>query len=121
MRRLLIAFGALAVASLAVAAEPALPLRSGRYAFQHRFAEQPEMPSIPLLARISGHHIVLINRTPSAVFPKGVIAEGTLMWHARSGQWIIGDKASDRDAEEAGGCSDGPEVVDLVRLIYWTC
>ena len=26
-----------------------------------------------------------------------------------------------RTATEVGGCSDGPEVVDLKKRIYWTC
>jgi|SRR6478672_3137267 len=97
------------------------PLPSSQYAFQHKFAEQPELPSIPLVAQINGFHIVLINEANSPVFPKGTIAEGTLMWHAASGQWIIGHNDSDRYAPSVGGCSDGPEVVDLVQKIYWTC
>jgi len=97
------------------------PLPPGQYTFQHKFAEQPELPSIPLRAQISGFHIVLINQASSPVFPRGVIAEGTLMWHAASGQWIIGHSNSDRHAQSVGGCSDGPEVVDLVQKIYWTC
>lgn len=109
------------VAAVAVAAEPRLPIRSGCYDFQHRFAEDPALVSIPLVAEIRGRHIVLINETESRVFPKGVIAEGTLMWHARSGQWIIGHQPTDRDAGDVGGCSDGPEVVDLKGRVYWTC
>jgi hypothetical protein len=117
----LIVLIALATASAALAGEPKLPIRPGQYAFRHQFAEQPEVPSIPLVARISGRHIVLINEVQSNVFPKGVIAEGTLMWHAESAQWIIGENKSDRYAEEVGGCSGGPEVVDLEHRIYWTC
>lgn len=114
-------FIALAASSLASAVEPMLPIRSGLYAFQHKFAEQPEAPSIRLLAQISGRHIVLINEAQSSVFPKGVIAEGNLMWHAKSGQWIISQSPLDRLADEVGGCSDGPEVVDLEHRVYWTC
>ena len=98
-----------------------LPIHSGQYAFEHTFAEQPNMRSISLIARINGHHIVLINKSKSDVFPRGVIADGELMWHAKSRQWIIGATHSDRYAGEAGGCSDGPEVVDLRHKIYWTC
>ena len=29
--------------------------------------------------------------------------------------------ASSPVAEAVGGCSDGPEVVDLEKRIYWTC
>lgn len=102
-------------------ADRAPPLASGQYIFQHHFAEQPNLPSIPVVARIDGNHIVLVNASASDVFPKGVIAEGTLMWHAASKQWIIGNDPSDRTAKAVGSCSEGPEVVDLERLIYWTC
>jgi hypothetical protein len=120
-RLALIVLVALASASVALALEPKLPILPGQYAFRHKFSEQPDMQSIPLVARISGRHIILINEVQSSVFPKGVIAEGTLMWHAKSGQWIIGEDESDRQAEDVGGCSDGPDVVDLEHQIYWTC
>jgi hypothetical protein len=111
----------LTLVSAAAASAQRLPLRSGDYTFRHKFAEQPDVPSFTVTARIRGRHIVLIKRDRSGAFPKGVIAEGTLMWHAKSRQWIIGDRPSDRYAPEVGGCSDGPEVVDLQRRIYWTC
>jgi len=79
------------------------------------------MQSITLTAKISGRRIKLINNSQSSVFPKGVIASGKLMWHSSSSQWIIGQSKSDPFAKEAGGCSDGPEVVDLQLKIYWTC
>ena len=113
------------IALIATAAQagntPPLPIPSGKYIFQHRFAEHPAMKSISLTAKISGTHIVLTNTEPSDIFPRGVIAEGTLMWHAQSKQWIIGSAPSDRYAKEVGGCSDGPEVVDLRKRTYWTC
>ena len=109
------------VAGCSSASEPPVPIKSGEYTFQHRFAEHPTMPSFRLKARIDGSHIVLTNPAPSGPFPAGVIAEGELMWHAGSKQWIIGSNASDRSVEDVGGCSDGPEVVDLVAKVYWTC
>ncbi len=106
---------------VAAASAPRLPLQSGTYSFQHKFAEHPDMPSVSLVAKISGGRIKLINNTQSTVFPKGIIASGKLMWHSTSSQWIIGHSKSDQSATEVGGCSDGPEVVDLEHRIYWTC
>jgi len=100
---------------------PPLPIAPGQYTFRHRFAEQPDLPSITLAATIRGHHIVLVNRGESRVFPHGVVAEGSLMWNVAIKQWVIGEDASDSTTGEAGGCSEGPEVVDLVNRIYWTC
>jgi hypothetical protein len=99
------------------------PLSSGDYVFVHKFAEaeQSTIPSVKLDVQIRGRHIELVNNDGTDVFPAGVIKEGTLMWHAASREWIIGTKPGDVDAPEVGGCSDGPEVVDLERRIYWTC
>jgi hypothetical protein len=105
----------------AVGAAGRLPIRDGEHAFRHRSAEHPNLPAHPLVARITGTRIVLINRKSSSVFPLGVIAEGELMWHAASKQWVLGHDPADRTAEEVGGCSDGPEVVDLRGRVYWTC
>jgi hypothetical protein len=112
---------ALFASSCAIAPARMLPIADGDYVFQHRFAEHPDMPSVALAAAIKGSHITLSNSQPSDVFPSGIIAEGSLMWHARTRQWIIGDSLSDKGATEVGGCSAGPEVVDLQNRIYWTC
>ena len=105
----------------AATGSPALPIRSGHYTFQHRFAEHPAIPSLSVDVTIRGSHIVVVNPRASDAFPAGVLAEGELMWHAGSGQWIIGQGDRDRSAVDVGGCSDGPEVVDLVGRVYWTC
>ncbi|MEL1266065.1 hypothetical protein [Pseudoxanthomonas putridarboris] len=117
----LVVLAALLVTSAQASSGPALPIQSGQHTFQHRFSEHPSIPSIPLIAKISGGRIVLVNETPSDVFPQGIVAEGTLMWHAGSNQWIIGHSSADQQAQDVGGCSDGPEVVDLERKVYWTC
>ena len=98
-----------------------LPIQPGNYRFQHHFAEQPTIPSITVDVEIDGRHIVVTNNDRTDVFPRGVIAEGTLMWHPVSRQWIIGDKPSDADLKDVGGCSDGPQVVDLKDHVFWTC
>ena len=115
------ALSAVLIAGCNAVSEPAVPIRSGEYTFQHRFAEHPAMPSIALKATITGKRIALVNPEASDPFPAGVLAEGELMWHTASKQWIIGHNTSDRVVRDVGGCSDGPEVVDLVGKIYWTC
>lgn len=99
------------------------PLRDGEYVFRHMYAEAEHyrIKSIEVLVKISGNHVVVINNTCSDVFPIGVLEEGTLIWHSESRQWIIGTAPSDIDAEEVGGCTDGPTVIDLQNRIYWTC
>jgi hypothetical protein len=113
----------LAISACEGPSSPEPPLPSGDYVFKHKFAEaeQSSIPSIELNVQIRGRHIVLINNDRTDVFPAGVIAEGTLMWHMASGKWIIGTEAADANATEVGGCFDGPDVVDLEGRVYWTC
>ena len=117
----IIALVAIVTASCSAAAAPPIPIASGQYVFQHRFAEHPTIPSISLNVTINGSQIVVFNPKASDPFPAGVLADGELMWHAGSSQWIIGHNAADEAVRDVGGCSDGPEVVDLVGRIYWTC
>ena len=107
----------------AYSAEPKqyLPLKSGTYNFKHKFAEQPDASSSPLVVKIKENHIAVYNRGSSAVFPKGLIEKGILMFHQKSKTWIISTSAEDINAEEVGGCSDGPTMVDLMNKIYWSC
>jgi hypothetical protein len=103
------------------AASGPLPIADGDYKFEHRFAEHPSLHSVTMDVRIRDGRIVITNTTPSSAFPVGVVAEGRLLWNGRVGQWIIADKEADRNATEVGGCTDGPEVVDLEHRVYWTC
>jgi hypothetical protein len=97
------------------------PIPYGEYTFQHRFAEHPSMPSIDMRVRFVDGRIVVTNTTPGTPFPLGVVAEGQLLWNGRVGKWIIAHTPADQEATDVGGCSDGPEVVDLEKRIYWTC
>ena len=98
-----------------------LLLKSGTYTFKHKFSEQPDAGSSPLVVKIKGNQIAVYNREGSGVFPKGLIEKGTLMFHQKSQAWIISTSAEDINAEEVGGCSDGPTMVDLLNKTYWSC
>jgi hypothetical protein len=97
------------------------PIASGSYIFTHRFFEHPTVQSVTFVAVIEGSHIVLTNLSESSAFPNGVVAEGTLIWHPASKSWIIGHKPEDAQALEVGGCTGGPEVIDLRAHVFWTC
>ena len=98
-----------------------LPIKNGEYIFKHKFAEHPAMDSTHFLVKIKGNHIVVTHVENSEVFPIGLIDEGTLMFHEKAQAWIISTSPKDINANEVGGCSDGPTVVDLINKIYWTC
>jgi hypothetical protein len=105
------------------AKEKPIPLEDGQYFFEHKYAEAEhyQIKSIQLIVEIDGRTVVVINNDRFDVFAQGVLEEGTLMWHSKSRQWIIGDSPTDRNRDDIGGCSGGPNVIDLVNRIYWTC
>ena len=89
------------------AEEVKVPLRSGTYFFEHRYAEHPDMRSFLLMMTIKGNEISIVKPSSAPPFPQGEIARGTLFWHAASEQWIIVTHDEERTATEVGGCSDG--------------
>jgi hypothetical protein len=50
-----------------------------------------------------------------------IFDEGILMRHRKTKQWIIGQSKKDIDAQEVGGCSEGPRVIDLKKKVIWNC
>ena len=116
-----IAVALLGLAGCVAASEPPVPIASGEYTFTHRFAEHPTIAGIRLEVRIDGAHVVVVNPKASGPFPAGVLDEGTLMWHAATEQWIVGHEEADSSLPDVGGCSGGPQVIDLENRVYWTC
>ena len=102
-------------------AEPKVPLPTGTYRFRHMDAEFPRSPGFPVTVKIQGRRITVVNEHQHGVIPKGVLQVATLMWHAKSKQWILGHEEADQSAAEVGGCSAGPDTIDFSRRIIWTC
>ncbi|WP_209144220.1 MULTISPECIES: hypothetical protein [Chitinophaga] len=50
-----------------------------------------------------------------------MIDSGIILRHKKTGKWIIAHDKKDADAPEAGGCSDGPSVIDFKRKIFRMC
>lgn len=122
MRRLGCLILVLAVLGVAEA-EPELPLASGEHHFEMKDVEFPSMPGTPVRVGVDGRHIKVVSESrDSTVFPLGTtVDEGMIIWHAATGQWIIGESESDATAATVGGCSDGPAVIDVVGKVYWFC
>jgi hypothetical protein len=119
-------FAAAAVTLLCLTAclatgEPDVPLGSGTYRFQWKDAEFPNSDGFAVDVEIAGTRVQVINPRQQGAAPVGRIADGELMWHARSGQWILGHAESDKLAPEVGGCDAGPFVVDFAKREVWTC
>jgi len=99
---------------------PHVPIVDGLYVFQHKYAEHPNKESILLNVEIKEGKIIVTNTSDSTVWPKGLVEEGWLFLHF-SKKWIITQGSIDEQAEEVGGCTGGPTVVDFEKKIYWTC
>jgi len=100
--------------------ENQIPIPDGSYVFEHKYAEHPKLKSITFDVKINGSKIIVINNNESKTWPKGSVEEGQLFLHS-SKKWIIVHNQTDETAEEVGGCTGGPTVIDLVQKIYWTC
>ena len=116
-------FGSMLFVSGALLADPRLPITSGHYRFEFKDAEFANIAGIAIRVTINGLHLRAVSDDASStLWPKGtVVEEGLLLWHPGSGQWIIGQKRSDRHATEVGGCSDGPDTIDFKQRIVWHC
>lgn len=101
--------------------EPDVPLGSGTYRFQWKDAEFPSSTGFEVDVEIAGTRVLVINPRLQGAAPVGEIADGELMWHAQSQQWILGHAESDKLAPEVGGCDAGPFVVDFANREIWTC
>ena len=113
------------LAACAATTDPKLPIRSGTYVFEHRDAEF-DSPGFPVAVTIRGYNIFVAYDGPNVCMremqgPNNVIYDSVLMWHQESAQWILGYDDADRDADEVGGCSGGPETVDFEKRIIWSC
>lgn len=117
----LVATGLLLIQGCGEKSEMKIPLDDGNYEFQHKYVEHPNMASFLMTGHIQGRQLRLYSDEEDEVFPRGLISEGELFWHADSQQWIIVTEPEDKTATDVGGCSGGPNVVDLVNKVYWTC
>ena len=93
----------------------------GKLKFELYFAEWGgRMENATCEVIIKGKKITVQQTADTNLTGEKIIAEGTLMKH-KSGKWIIGTDPDDINAEEIGGCSDGPIPIDLNKKIIEWC
>ena len=99
-------------------------LKNGTYKFSIRDAEYVGHPIVAKCkVIINGNKIKVIytDNTLTLIKYGDTFDEGTLIWHKKTKQWIIGHSKQDINAKEVGGCSDGPRVIDLKKKEIWNC
>ena len=90
--------------------------KSGTYEYEVAFAESSgKSLGSTVTVLISGDSIKIINNGRLSGKKGQIIEHGKIMKHKSTGQWIIATKPQDEFAEEVGGCSDGPRVIDFTN------
>lgn len=93
----------------------------GSFVYELYFSEfSGRMENAECKVTIKGTNIIVEQTENTNLSGDKIIIEGTLMRH-RSGRWIIGQNPEDKDAEEIGGCSDGPTPIDFKTKIIELC
>jgi hypothetical protein len=115
---LLFGFVSLFVTATAIGQIP----ESGTYEYQVAFVEwSGKSLRSTVTVIISGDSIKVINDGSLSGKKGGIIERGKIMKHKSTGKWIIATKPEDEFADEIGGCSDGPRVIDFKNRKWWTC
>lgn len=71
------------------------------------------------IVTIKGNHILVEKPANSKLPGSKIIIEGELKKH-KSGKWIISRNPEDVNADEIGGCSDGPTPIYFeTKIIEW--
>ena len=98
-------------------------LKDGIYTFTVAFSEwEGKSNRTTCKVIIKGDSIIVLNNgSGNLTGKKGeIIDRGIIMFHTKSGQFIIAKKPSDAYAPEVNGC-EGPSIIDFKRKIFWTC
>jgi hypothetical protein len=98
--------------------------RNGTYKYSVAFAEgNGQSFGSTCTVIIKGDSIKVIHDGKGTLSGKkdDIIDQGIIVKHTKTGKWIIAHSPKDKDAEEVGGCSDGPSVIDFKRKKFWKC
>lgn len=94
---------------------------NGTYIYDVAFAEwQGKSMGAKVEVQIKGDSIFVYSYQGLSGEKGELIDSGILVKH-RKGEWIIAHSPNDRNADEIGGCSDGPSIIDLENEKFWLC
>ncbi len=119
MKIFLIAFTILFFTSLTLAQKP----QDGTYTYSVAFAEwQGKSLGATCTVIIKGDSVKVVhNGKGNLTGKKGDIIDAGIIMKHKSGKWIIGHNSKDTNADDIGGCSYGPRVIDFKRKKVWSC
>lgn len=92
----------------------------GKMKYELYFSEwNGRMNNLKVDIIIQGNKITVFNNTEKPLPGGKILVKGILMKH-KSGKWIIGKNNNDKNAEEIGGCTNGPIIIDFkTKIIEW--
>ena len=99
-------------------------IKDGTYKFTMAFTEYATRNlDTTCTVVIKGRYITVLHDGNQSIKGKkgDIINQGILMKHKRTRKFIIGSSEKDKLAEEIGGCTDDPNIVDIEKKIFWTC
>jgi len=97
------------------------PAKKEFYIYDVAFAEwQGKSMGAKVEVEIKGDSIFVRNYQGLSGEKGELIDSGILIQH-KNGKWIIAQSLSDKYADEIGGCSGGPAVIDLENKKFWLC
>jgi hypothetical protein len=119
MKVILITFYILIFPGLIIAQKP----KDGTYTYFIAFAEwEGKSLSATCTVIIKGDSVKIVhNGKGNLTGKKGDIIDAGIIMKHKSGKWIIGHNTKDKNAEDIGGCSDGPRIIDFRRKKVWSC
>ncbi len=96
--------------------------KDGKYIYKFKDAEYQNNPiSGTCIVEIKDNNITVYYKNGRPSGKKGTIfAKGLLLKH-KSGVWIIAKNKNDVNAEDVGGCSDGPIEINIKEKFIWFC
>jgi hypothetical protein len=119
MKLILTALSLLFFVNLTTAQKP----KDGTYTYSIAFAEwQGKSLGATCTVIIKGDSVKVVhNGKGNLTGNKGDIIDAGIIMNHKSGKWIIGHNAKDKNATDIGGCSDGPRVIDFKNKKVWSC
>ena len=95
---------------------------NGTYDYRIEFAEFVEgAMTVPCKVQFKNDSVFVINIEDNFLGAKGDTLDTGILTMHKSGRWIILHNEDELNADEVGGCTDGPTVIDIEKKIYWMC
>lgn len=97
--------------------------QNGTYTYDLAFAEfGGKSLGANCVVKIDNDSITVFHNGGNISGNRGdILSAGHIRWHKETKQWIIAESDKDSDADEVGGCSDGPLVIDFRHKKVWLC